>query len=67
LFAGFALDYRLRLPAATSTLHAVCAAAELLVIVMIINSSAGIPVTKKRARLSRMDGKWSEGLTLVPW
>jgi len=30
-------------------------------------AAAGVPVTKEPAGLSRTDGKWPDGLTLVPW
>ena len=30
-------------------------------------SSAGIPVTKEPAGLTRLDGKQPDGITLIPW
>jgi len=30
-------------------------------------ASAGIPTTKEHNELSRSDGKWSEGLTMITW
>jgi len=30
-------------------------------------SSAGIPATKEPSGLVRQDGKWPDGLTLIPW